>query len=92
MKWIAPDQFKFSAFEGLLTHPGQTLKDAYLPNGMATGLDARLARNSYFRSWPFSPSFSGFRGASTINPLSPRLCRRRCPPKPWSWITSVLKM
>ena len=34
------DRFRFSTVNDLITHPNQTLKDAYFPNAMATGEDA----------------------------------------------------
>ncbi len=53
------DQFKFFAIEGLLSHPEQTLKDAYLPNGMATGLDARLGAQQLFPQLAFLAEILG---------------------------------
>ena len=53
------DQFKFSAIGGLLSNPGQTLKDAYLPNGMATGLDAQAGAQQLFPQLAFLAELLG---------------------------------
>ncbi|HEX6395933.1 MAG TPA: DUF6603 domain-containing protein, partial [Steroidobacteraceae bacterium] len=44
----ARDQFNFPAAETLLRDPGSILRNAYLPNGMATGVDAELGARNLF--------------------------------------------
>ena len=44
----ARDQFRFSTLQNLISKPGATLKQAYLPNNLATALDAWAGAGQLF--------------------------------------------
>ena len=65
------DRFNFSAIQGLLSSPAQTLKDAYLPNGMATGVDARNGAQQLFPQLAFLAGILGLSWRIDSEPVTP---------------------
>ena len=53
------DRFRFSTVNDLITHPNQTLKDAYFPNAMVTGKDAWRSADLLFPSLSYLANVLG---------------------------------